>query len=84
MFPQITLSLQTARTITVIAHNFRDDGICQVVRYVLTGLVLFQGTSDTASKAAINGVPVDMQSNAFLSHSALTAQTNNVLEFWMD
>jgi hypothetical protein len=47
-------------------------------------LNLFPGTSDTASKAAINGVPIDMQSNAFVSHSALTAQTNTVLEFWMD
>lgn len=42
------------------------------------------GSSDVASKAALNGRPIDMQQDAFVRHGELTALANNVLEFWMD
>lgn len=42
------------------------------------------GSSNTASKASLNGIAIDMRNNAFVTHAALTMLPNNILQFVMD
>lgn len=51
---------------------------------ILTVNFKTDGSSNTASKASLNGVAIDMRANAFVTHAALTALPNNVLQFVMD